>query len=51
MNPGYEFEREQGGIHGKAWREERKGRNDVIIITKIKEKTLKILVTTFSLSE
>lgn len=29
---GHEFEREQGRIYGKDWREERKGGNDVIIL-------------------
>ena len=26
------FGREQGGAYGRVWREERKGRNDVIIL-------------------
>lgn len=30
----HEFEREQGEGYGKVWREERKGGNDVIIISK-----------------
>ena len=34
---GRNFEREQGRIYGKVWREEREERNDVIIISKIKE--------------
>ena len=29
---GHEFEREQGGVHGRVLREEREGRNDVIIL-------------------
>lgn len=32
------FEREQGGgTYGRAWREEREGGKDVIIILKVKE--------------
>lgn len=29
---GHEFEREQKGVYGKIWREERKGRNVVTIL-------------------
>lgn len=32
------FEREQGRIYGRSCGEEREGRNDVIIISKIKKK-------------
>ena len=30
---GHEFEREQGRVHWKVWREEREGWNNVIIIS------------------
>jgi hypothetical protein len=29
---GHEFERKQRGVPGKAWREEREGKNAVIIL-------------------
>jgi hypothetical protein len=31
---GHEFERRQGELYGRVWREERKGENNVIIISK-----------------
>lgn len=32
----YEFERQQGGIYGRVWREESEGGSDVIIMQKNK---------------
>jgi hypothetical protein len=32
-----EFVRQQGGVFGKVWREEREGENDILIISKIKK--------------
>lgn len=34
----HEFEREQGEIYGRLWRNKREWRNDVIITSKLKEK-------------
>lgn len=33
---GHEFERDQKVVHGRVWREEREGQNDVIISSKLK---------------
>lgn len=35
---GHEFEREQGGVYGRIWREGREGENAVIIVSKNKNK-------------
>lgn len=37
---GHEFERQQGGVYGRNWEEEREERNDVIIMSKIYKKYL-----------
>jgi hypothetical protein len=34
----HEFEREQGRVYGRIWREDKEGRNGGIIISKIKER-------------
>lgn len=40
-NGGRESQRKQGRIYGRVWKEERKGMNDTVIISKNKDVILK----------
>lgn len=33
ISRGYEFEKEHGGVYGRAWKEKKEGRNVIILLS------------------
>lgn len=50
LRRGHTFDRDQGEAHGKFWKDERKGGNEAIIISKIKSNSIFFNLTCSSYS-